>query len=742
MPNIDLSILNQRQTPAFFADTLANRPAAGFLGRIFVSTDTFAFYRDNGTGWDLIGGPGTGTITGSGANGQIALWNGTSTIVGDSGLTYDGTANSLTASKFIVTGGTSTQFLKGDGTLDSNTYNTGSGAASQVAFFSGTNAITGENNLWWDSTNNHFGINTNTPGTALDIHHDQSTLVQLNQTTATNDTRLAFQNNGTALWRIGNFYNAGANDWGIFDVVGSAQQFSIKKTTGQTFIGAQTTTSGRLVVNNATGDNHIVVIGATAPSLRINNSGTGATKQIGIGLATTTNNFIQGAADRDMAIFNSSTTASPILFGIYDAGTSNTQEAARISAARNFLIGTTTDGGQKLQVNGSAKATGYYLDGMTAGSGALYYSAASNRVTLANYNASGQLTFEINGGTTAASLTSGGNLLINTASDISGVGKLVLYYDSSSNFGIIMNNTYTATNNNGYFNRYYNNGTEIGTLFANNAAGSLFTIEGKDGLIFRTGGAGGTGTERMRITSSGNIGINTTSPSVKLQVISDLNSDVAIFSGSNVNRGLKISTAAGVNNDDIAILNAQTSTGTLAFQTASTERARITSSGNVLIGTTTDAGQKLQVNGSIVALGNAGTNALLSREISSNTTYGFFNSSLGTLVLTNSGVANVGSFDMTTGIYTPTSDRNKKKNFEASNLGLDAVLKLKPTLYNMISQSDNEEKELGFIAQEVKEVIKEAYVENGEFIGLNYNPIVATLVKAIQELNTKIENLK
>jgi hypothetical protein len=60
----------------------------------------------------------------------------------------------------------------------------------------------------------------------------------------------------------------------------------------------------------------------------------------------------------------------------------------------------------------------------------------------------------------------------------------------------------------------------------------------------------------------------------------------------------------------------------------------------------------------------------------------------------------------------------------------------------MISQSDNEVKELGFIAQEVKEVIEQAYVQNGEFIGLNYQPIVATLVKAIQELNTKIENLK
>jgi hypothetical protein len=431
MPNIDLSILNQRQTPAFFADTLANRPAAGFLGRIFVSTDTFAFYRDNGTGWDLIGGPGTGTITGSGTTGTIPLWSGASTIgnsilsqssstielkatgtndavlnidttTGEFSriefqnngnlraraywteslnlLTYgtylaggsvkfetgnniqaiiiDGSQNTTFYGNIIRNGGLSTQFLKANGSLDSNTYNTGSGVAGQVSYWSGTNQLTGNNNLFYDTALSHLGINTNTPGSALDVHDDQSTLVQLNQTIATNDTRIGFQNSGTALWRIGNFYNAGANDWGIFDVVGSAQQFSIKKTTGQTFVGAQTTSSGRLVVNDATGDNHIVVIGASAPSLRINNSGSGATKQIGIGLATATNNFIQGAADRDMAIFNGSTTSSPILFGIY--GTTNIQEAARISAARNFLIGTTTDNGQKLQINGNFSSSGVF----------------------------------------------------------------------------------------------------------------------------------------------------------------------------------------------------------------------------------------------------------------------------------------------------------------------------------------------------------------------------------------------
>ena len=410
MPNIDLSILNQRQTPAFYADVFANRPAAGFVGRIFVSTNTFAFYRDNGTGWDLIGGPGTGTITGSGTAGTVPLWNGASTIgdstliegatkftttkdfqadgyyltgmTGGSGALYwasdrvtlanynptgtvvievAGGANAqLIAADLSTTfygniirnGGTSSQFLKADGSLDSNTYNTGSGAAGQVSYFNGTNSITGSNDLFWDSVNGHLGIGTNVPGTALQIDHDQSQIIRLNQTTATNDTKIAFQNSGTALWRIGNSYNAGENDFGIFDVVGAFQTVTVKKTTGQVLIGTSTVGSGKLVVASSTGDNGVQIVGASAPSLRIDNAESGPTKRAGLGISTATNNFIQGSADRDFCMFNGSTTASPILFGIY--GTTNVQEAARISAARNFLIGTTTDAGQKLQVNGIA----------------------------------------------------------------------------------------------------------------------------------------------------------------------------------------------------------------------------------------------------------------------------------------------------------------------------------------------------------------------------------------------------
>lgn len=364
MPNIDLSILNQRQTPAFYADTLANRPAAGFIGRIFVSTNTFELYRDNGTGWDLIGGPGAGTVTGSGAAGQVAFWNAASTI-------------------------------------------------------------TGSNDLFWDNVNGHLGVNTNVPGTALDVHHDQSTIAILNQTVATNDARIGFQNNGVGLWRIGNFYNAAANDFGIFDAVNSAARITVKNT-GQTFIGPQQSSSGKLVVVATARDNGIILIGTDAPGFRIND-GT-EQRQVGIAMSTGANDFIQGSVNRDFCIFNASKAApSPMLFGIHDTAANFVIEAARISPLRNFLIGTTTDSGAKLQVAGSVTISNNFT--LTNSDARVVGGNTTGRLLLANSGTSSYIA--INGSANATpnsiqlfadnilglSVFNTGNVLINTTTD-------------------------------------------------------------------------------------------------------------------------------------------------------------------------------------------------------------------------------------------------------------------------------------------------------------------------------------
>lgn len=293
---VTLDILNQKATPAFYADTLANRPAAGYTGRVFISTDTYDLYRDTGTTWVLLSPSSSGTITGTGLVGQVSYW-------------------------------------------------------------SSASSITGTNNLFWDSANNRLGVNTNTPTSSFDVHSNASTNVisQLNQLSVGFDSLLAFQDNNIGKWRIGNYYNGGNHSFGIYDTLYSQERFSIQNG-GTTFVGAQTSTSGLFNINSATSDNHLVVIGANAPSMRVRNAGSAATYQFGLGLATTTNNFIQGTIGGEFCLFNDSSVASPILFGIKSFGLTN--EVARFSSSSNFLVGSSVDNGQKLQVSGTSLITG------------------------------------------------------------------------------------------------------------------------------------------------------------------------------------------------------------------------------------------------------------------------------------------------------------------------------------------------------------------------------------------------
>jgi hypothetical protein len=81
--------INQRKTPAFYADVLASRPAAGYDGRIFIATDNpYGIYRDNGSTWVQIAG--NGSVTGTGTAGTIVKFN-SAGVIGNSIITESGT---------------------------------------------------------------------------------------------------------------------------------------------------------------------------------------------------------------------------------------------------------------------------------------------------------------------------------------------------------------------------------------------------------------------------------------------------------------------------------------------------------------------------------------------------------------------------------------------------------------------------------------------------------------------------
>lgn len=106
------------------------------------------------------------------------------------------------------------------------------------------------------------------------------------------------------------------------------------------------------------------------------------------------------------------------------------------------------------------------------------------------------------------------------------------------------------------------------------------------------------------------------------------------------------------------------------------------------------------------------------------------------------------------------SDIRIKSNIETSNLGLDFIKSLKPRSYNL-SLGENEEgvevfkqvKTYGFVAQEVKQAY-EQYTDSFDGWGLSiagdndslqtvsYDNFISPLVKAVQELSAKVDELE
>jgi len=181
-------------------------------------------------------------------------------------------------------------------------------------------------------------------------------------------------------------------------------------------------------------------------------------------------------------------------------------------------------------------------------------------------------------------------------------------------------------------------GLDVGAgISAVNTSG---TIQNNTDLIFESGLLG-TGYERMRITSGGNVGIGTTAPLSILET-KEANrtngsniTNVGIYSTSAQDTGVGGTIGFGglFTGSDYAPFGSirggkenNTSgnyAGYLAFQTIQNggslvERGRFASGGNFLIGTSTDAGYKLDVNGTGRFSGASGVPALDIRSSNTN----------------------------------------------------------------------------------------------------------------------------
>ncbi len=254
------------------------------------------------------------------------------------------------------------------------------------------------------------------------------------------------------------------------------------------------------------------------------------------------------------------------------------------------------------------------------------------------------------------------------------------------------------------------------------------------------------------ITDTGtNVGINVVNPVTQLNVghnghgigisylaANALPSIAGLFTDSGVNGGQGFGSLQIKSRTDFAGYS-------INFFTAATantpvQRMTIGTSGDIGMGTGANAGTRLYVagtgnplkvsssdNGLQIGVGYQGVMSGYIGGISS-ALYAY--SVNGGYLLLNSSSA-----------WVAASDAKRKRNFEKYNVGLEAIKGLKPKLYNMDFQEDGDEKQVGLVAQEVKEHIPMAYEDNNGFIGLNYNAIIVTMVNAIQEQQAIIQSL-
>ena len=99
--------------------------------------------------------------------------------------------------------------------------------------------------------------------------------------------------------------------------------------------------------------------------------------------------------------------------------------------------------------------------------------------------------------------------------------------------------------------------------------------------------------------------------------------------------------------------------------------------------------------------------------------------------------------------WTVTSDKRWKSDIKQSNLGLDFITKLKPVSY-FRNNDESKKREYGFIAQELEETLNASGAAANGIISkddkgmysVRYNDLMAPMVKAIQEQQLLIQDLK
>jgi len=459
------------------------------------------------------------------------------------------------------------------------------------------------------------------------------------------------------------------------------------------------------------------------------------------------------------------------------ANVTTSDERMRITSGGNVGIGTSSpatldSGGINLQIKDRSALFQLAAVNSTYLSNNIYYDGTWKRIT-SGYGAMIRLLNDSNGisfyttgtGSANSSVTFTEAITIKNDGNV-GIGTTTIAWATTNRTVLEVNGTSTALiglKTGDVQKAYvYHNGTN---LYINNAGSGImaFTNENNYEMTFAT-----NNTERMRITSGGNVSIGgtgiieNTSGWTNLAVNGSTTGIIGVQIGG-TNYGSMYGNSA--NNNFVLQAYGASNNANMIFLTASTERMRITAGGylkasndgtyNSSTGsyhefTNTDSANSIAIcratNSSYVG---DGFMIYASRNTTNNTFYalGYYNVGASAYKFR---VADSGNVTNTNNSYGQISDIKLKENISDATSKLSDLLKVRIVNFNF--KNDNQ-KQIGVIAQELEQIFPgmiEQYNdkdENGNELGtitksVKYSVFVPMLIKAIQEQQAQIEELK
>ena len=269
----------------------------------------------------------------------------------------------------------------------------------------------------------------------------------------------------------------------------------------------------------------------------------------------------------------------------------------------------------------------------------------------------------------------------------------------------------------------------------NNGYGN--TALGYQAMTVNTSGSNNTalGYQTLKTNSTGGQNVAIGQSALSLNNLSNYNTAVgyealrnAETAGTNSNQGFNtaIGYQAGTYSTPLTTGYNNTFLGTYTYSTVNT------------VANSTAIGYQAFVNANnMIQLGNTSV-TLVNTSGVLKTVNGTTSTSTATGALQVTGGAGITGALWVGGAVTTGSDRRIKKDIVNTSFGLKEILQLRPVDYKLLSSNENE---IGFIAQEVKQIIPtvvsgtEGDLEKGEFLGLKYQNLIPVLAKSIQELN-------